>query len=154
MRLIRWAQYAPLVLAVVGTGGLPSRAVGVSHYDGSCVGTIECDQIPGYTRGPLKREFTLQIAGGRAQYARPLILPPTRLLATGLDPTERGTGTVSSTGEVSLTGEAGDLTGGFEAIYRGQIDGKLLRLSGVQVWQLPDKANYKRSCTIVVSRSE
>jgi hypothetical protein len=152
-RLIRWAQYALLVVAIVGAC-LPSLAVGVSHYDGSYVGTIECDQIPGYTRGPLKREFTLQIAGGRAQYARPLILPPTRLLATGLDPTERGTGTVSSTGEVSLTGEAGDLTGGFEATYRGQIDGKLLRLSGVQVWQLPDKANYKRSCTIVVSRSE
>ena len=66
-------------------------------------------------------------------------------------PTERGVGTVSSTGEVSLTGEAGDLTGGYEATYRGQIDGKLFA-SRVQVWQLPDKTNYKRSCTIVVSR--
>jgi hypothetical protein len=149
----RWAQYAPLVVAVVGTC-LPSLAGGLSHFDGSYVGTIECDQIPGYTRGPLKGEFILKIADGRVQYARRLVLPPTRLLPTGVDPMEQGAGTVSSTGEVSLTGEAGDLTGGYEATYRGQIDGQLLRLSGVQVWQLPDKANHKRSCTIAVSRPE
>jgi hypothetical protein len=148
MRLIRWNQYATLVVAVVGIC-LPSLAVSVSHFDGSYVGTIECDQIPGHTRGALKTAFVLSIVGGRAQYERRHVLPP-----TGLGPTERGAGTVSSTGEVSLTGEAGDLTGGYEATYRGQIDGRLLRLSGVQVWQLPEKANYKRPCTIVVSRSE
>ena len=153
MRLIRWNPCAALVATVVPVL-LPSVAVGRSLYDGSYVGTIECDPIPGYTRDPLKREFTLKIADGRAEYARRLVLPPTRLLPTDIDPIERGAGTVSTTGQVSLTGEAGDLTGGYEATYRGQIDGQLLRLSGVQVWQLPDKANYKRSCTIAVSRSE
>ena len=153
MRLIRWSPCAALV-AMVGAVLLPSPAIGVSLYDGSYIGMIECDQIPGYTSRPLKREFTLKIADGRAQYERRLVLPPTRLLPTDVDPIERGAGPVSSTGEVSLTGEAGDLTGGYEATYRGQIDGQLLRLSGVQVWQLPDKANYKRSCTIALSRSE
>jgi hypothetical protein len=60
---------------------------------------------------------------------------------TRLGATERGTGTVSSTGEVSLTGSAGDQGISYEATYRGQIDGKHLRLSGMQIWQLPDKAN-------------
>src|SRR5262245_2084868 len=148
MRLIRWAQYAPLVVAVVGTGSLPSRAVGVSHYNGSYVGTIECDQIPGYTRGPLKAAFFLKVADGQVEYERWHVRPA----AAGVDFTERGTGTVSSTGEVSLTSETGGVA--YQATYRGQIDGKLLRLSGVQVWQLPDKMNHQRPCTIAVSRSE
>src|SRR5215510_1441251 len=151
MRLIRWCA---AIVAMVVVVLLPSLAVGVSLYDGNYTGTIECDQIPRYTSAPLKREFTLKIADGRAQYERRLVLPPTRLLPTDVDPIERGAGTVSSAGDVSLTGEAGDLTGGYEATYRGQIDGQLLRLSGVQVWQLPDQSNYKRSCTIAVSRSE
>jgi hypothetical protein len=148
MRLIRWKQYAPLVVVVVGIW-MPLLAVGVSHYDGFYVGTIECDQIPGRTRGPLKTAFVLSIADGRAQYERRHVLPP-----ASLGPTERGAGTVSSTGEVSLTGEAGELTGGYEATYRGHIEGKLLRLSGVQVWQLPDKVNYQRPCNITLRASE
>jgi hypothetical protein len=132
----------------------PPLTVGVGLYDGSYTGAIECDQIPGYTSRPLTREFTLKIADRRAQYEWRLALPTTRLLPTDVDPIERGAGTVSSTGEVSLTGEVGDLTVGYEATYRGQIDDQFLRLSGVQVWQLPDGAEYKRSCTIAVSRSE
>ena len=148
MRLIGWKKYASFVVAVVSIW-LPSLALGVSHYDGVYVGTIECDQIPGHTSGPLKTAFVLSIAAGRAQYERRHVLPP-----PGLGPTERGAGTVSSTGEVSVTGEAGDLTGGYEATYRGQIDGKSFRLSGVQVWQLPNKANYQRPCTIALRASD
>ena len=97
MRLIRWKRRSPLVVAVVGIW-IPSLAVGVSHYDGFYVGTIECDQIPGRTAGPLKTAFVLSIASGRAQYERRHVLPP-----ASLGPTERGAGTVSPTGEVSLT---------------------------------------------------
>ena len=147
MLLVRWNRYAPLIVTVVTC--LTSMAFANSHYDGSYVGTMECDQIPGYTRGSLKTAFVLSVAGGRAQYERRHVLPP-----TGLGPAERGAGTVSSTGDVSLTGEAGDLMGGYEATYHDQIEGKFVRLSGVQVWLLPDKATYKRSCTITVSRSE
>jgi hypothetical protein len=145
MRLIRWRQPALLVLLVVW---IPSGALGTPQYDGSYTGTIACDQIPGYTRGPLKAGFFLKIAGGQAEYERWHVRPA----AAGLDPTERGTGMVSSTGEVSLTSETGAVA--YQATYRGQIDGKLVRLSGIQVWQLPDKVNYERPCTIAVSRSE
>jgi hypothetical protein len=79
MRLIRWAQYAPLVLAVVGAGGLPLRQSNVSHYDGSYVGTIECDQIPGLHPGAAQARVHPADRRQPAQYARPLILPPTRL---------------------------------------------------------------------------
>jgi hypothetical protein len=145
MRLIRWRQPALLVLLVVW---IPSGALGTPQYDGSYTGTIACDQIPGYTRGPLKAGFFLKIADGQAEYERWHVRPT----AAGLDVTERGTGTVSSQGEVALTSETGGVA--YQATYRGQIEGKLLRLSGVQVWQLPDKVNYERSCTIAVSRSE
>src|SRR5262249_58148031 len=100
----RWSPCAALV-AMVGAVLLPSPAIGVSLYDGSYIGMIECDQIPGYTSRPLKREFTLKIADGRAQYERRLVLPPTRLLPTDVEPIERGAGTVSSTVAVSIHGE-------------------------------------------------
>jgi len=145
MRLIRWRQPALLVLLVVW---IPSGALGTPQYDGSYVGTMACDQIPGYTRGPIKVAFFLSIAGGQVEYERWHV----NSAPAGLPFTERGTGTVSSTGEVALTSETGGVA--YQATYRGQIDGKLLRLSGIQVWQFPDKVNYERPCTIAVSRSE
>jgi hypothetical protein len=147
MRQTLWDLYACGVVIVVVVW-LPSLALGTAQYDGSYTGTIACDQIPGHTRGPLKAAFFLKIGGGEAEYERWHVRPA----AAGLDATERGTGTVSSTGEVSLTSETGGVA--YQATYRGQIDGKLFRLSGVQVWQLPDKMNYKRPCTITVSRSD
>ena len=141
-RLIRWSPYAPLILSAVLVW-FPPRAASVSLYDGRYFGTIECDQISGYTRGPLKTEFFLKVADGYAEYERRHLNP-----TASLGSAERGAGSVSSTGEVSLTGSAGDQTGSYEATYRGQIDDKSFRLSGVQVWQLPDKANYRRPCTI------
>ena len=146
MRLVGRSQLSLLVVFAVVW--LPSLAVGTSQYDGSYVGTIACDQIPGYTRGPLKVAFFLSIASGQVEYERWHGRPT----PAGLPFTERGTGMVSSTGEVSLTSETGGVA--YQATYRGQIDGKLLRLSGVQVWQLPDKMNHQRPCTIAVSRSE
>jgi hypothetical protein len=147
MRLIRWSQHAlPVVLVV----WLPSGAVGTPQYDGSYTGTIACEEIPEYTRGPLRSGFFLKIAGGQAEYERRHVRPT----GAGLPDTERGTGTVSSKGEVALTSETSGVGGAYQATYRGQIDGKSLRLSGIQVWLLPGKANHQRPCAIDVSRSE
>ena len=145
MRLIRWTP--PALMVVVVVVWLPSLAVSISQYDGSYTGTLACDQIPGHTSGPLKVAFFLTINGARAEYERWHVRPP-----AGLDFTERGSGTVSSTGEVSLMCENCGVA--YQATYRGRVDGKHLHLSGIQVWQFPDKGDYQRPCAIAVSRPE
>jgi len=130
---------------------LPSLAVGASEYDGRYAGLITCDIIPGQTVTQLKTEFLMKIASGQAEYQREVLHRTSR---APLGVTERGTGTVSPSGEVSLTGSATGQTWSYEATYRGRFDGRSLRLSGTQLWRLPDKAAHTRPCTIGVSRSE
>jgi hypothetical protein len=86
------------------TQGSPDLMDGFRQGLREHAGTMECNQIPGHTRGPLKVAFFLRIGGGQVEYERWHVRPA----AAGLDPTERGTGTVSSTGEVSLTSETGE----------------------------------------------
>jgi hypothetical protein len=142
---------AMLIAFAAVVAWLPSLAAGAAEYDGRYAGLITCDVLPGQTVQPLKTEFSVTIADGRAEYQREVLRPnsPGRLGVT-----ERGTGTVSPGGEVSLTGSAGAQTWSYEATYRGRFDGKSLRLSGTQLWRLPNKAPHSRPCTIAVSHTE
>jgi hypothetical protein len=128
-----------------------SGAAGASDYDGRYAGVITCDVLPGQTAQPLKTEFSMTIADGRASYERE-VLRPNNTLRSGV--TERGTGSVSATGEVSLTGAAAGQSWSYEADYRGRFDGKSLRLSGAQLWRLPSKAQHSRPCSVTVSRAQ
>ena len=93
----------------------------------------------------------MTVVSGQARYQREVLQPT----GTGrLGVTERGTGTVSPTGEVSLTGSAGAQTWSYEASYAGRFDGKVLRLSGTQLWRLANRAPHSRPCTVAVSRTE
>lgn len=130
---------------------LPSLAVGASEYDGRYAGLITRDIIPGQTVEQLKTEFSMKVADGQAEYQREVLRPTGR---GRLGVTERGTGTVSPSGEVSLTGSAAGQTWSYEATYHGRLDGKNLRLAGTQLWRLPGRAAHPRPCTIGVSRSE
>jgi hypothetical protein len=133
---------AMLVSPVTGEG---------QSYDGRYTGFISCDAIPGQTVQQLKTEFAMTVASGQAEYQREVLRPtgPGRLGVT-----ERGTGPVSPTGEVSLTGAAGAQTWNYEATYTGRIDGRGLRLSGTQLWHLPNRAPHSRPCTVAVTRIE
>ena len=129
-----------------GTAG-----TGASEYDGRYAGFITCEVLPGQTVQPLRTEFSMTIANGQAEYRREVLQPT----GTGrLGVTERGTGTVAPGGEVSLQGSAGAQTWSYEANYGGRVDGESLRLSGTQIWRLPNRAPHSRPCSIAVSRTE
>jgi hypothetical protein len=132
--------------------GLPvSPAGGASEYDGKYTGQITCDILPGQTTRPLRTDFLLKITDGRAQYEREVLRPDSTSPA-GV--TERGTGTVTPSGEVTLTGSATGPGWTYDATYRGQFSGKTLRLSGTQQWRLRAGGSQARPCVINVSRSE
>ncbi len=143
---VRAVLMAFAILAVVP---LPP-AGGATEYDGSYSGIITCDALPGDK--PLRTSFLLKIDDGRARYEREVLQANTTIPA-GV--TERGSGTVSPSGELVLTGAATGPRWKYQATYRGQIAGKTLRLTGTQQWQLPvSGAAHTRPCTITVSRSD
>jgi hypothetical protein len=129
---------------------LASALTGVaSDYDGEYTGYITCAAIPGQTAQSLKTDFALKIAGGKVDYQREVLRPND----TGrMGVTERGRGTVSASGEVSLSGSATGTGFSFDATYRGQVNGRTLQLEGTQLWQLPRRPAHSRACTISVAR--
>jgi hypothetical protein len=132
--------------------GLPaSGALGASEYDGKYIAEIRCDIIPGLTTRPLRTEFSLKITDGRAQYEREALQPDSKIPA-GV--TERGSGAVTPSGEVTLNGSATGRSGAYDATYRGQLSGKALVLKGTQKWRLPDGGTHVRPCGINASRSD
>ncbi len=140
------------VVVLLGAAAFGSLMMGVgaaSDYEGRYAGVIMCDVLPGQTIQALKTAFSMTIANGQAAYERE-VLRPNNTQRLGI--TERGTGTVSSSGEVALTGSARGETWSYEADYRGQFNGKGLRLSGTQQWRLPSTATHSRPCTVTLSR--
>jgi hypothetical protein len=129
---------------LVAVGSAPA-----ADYDGRYTGVITCDVLPGQTVQALKTEIVMTVANGQAAYERE-VLRPNNTQRLGV--TERGTGTVSPSGEVALTGSARGQSWSYEADYRGQFDGKSLRLSGAQQWRLPSKAMHSRPCSATLSR--
>jgi hypothetical protein len=139
------------VILTALAASLAPPAAASSGHDGRYAGFIACDPIPGQTAQPLKTDFSLTVAGGKAEYQREVLRPtsPGRLGVT-----ERGAGTVSSSGELTLTGGAGGQTWRYEATYRGRFEGTRLRLSGDQRWHLGNRPPHSRPCTIDVSRAD
>ncbi len=119
-------------------------------HDGTYVGSISCARIPGQTRGPLQTAFSMTIAAGQARYERDVMRPEDGKAKLGV--TERGTGTVSPGGEISLSGSAGRADWSYEAKYRGRFEGNAVNLSGTQIWRLPGRSDHERPCTITLSR--
>ncbi len=137
-----------LLAALACWSPTPARA---QEHDGTYIGSISCAAIPGQTRGPLQTPFSMVLAAGHAQYEREVTRPEDNSAKLGV--TERGTGTVSPSGEVSLTGSAGRTNWSYEATYRGRFDGNSIRLSGAQIWHLPGRSAHERPCTVTLSRS-
>jgi hypothetical protein len=149
---MRWrsarVRLAAVTVCVLSLGVSTS---GAADRDGRYGGSITCDVLPGQTVEQLKTEFSMTVVDGRAQYQREVLRPTGR---ARLGVTERGTGTVSRDGDVSLTGSAGGPTWSYEATYQGRFEGARLRLSGRQLWHLPGRGAHSRPCAIEVSRSE
>jgi hypothetical protein len=127
------------------------RSGAAAEHAGRYAGTISCEVLPGQTTQPLKTELSMTIAGGQASYERE-VLRPTSTARLGV--TERGTGTVTPSGDVTLTGAAAGQTWSDEATYRGRLEGRAVSLSGAQRWRLPSNATHSRPCTGAVSKAD
>ena len=128
----------------------PALPAGARARDGTYTGIIECDTIPERTSGPLRTDFVLSIKGNRASYERELLKPTS---AARMGVTERGTGTISEAGQLTLVGGAGAQTWSYQGTYKGQFEGTSLRLSGAQEWRLAERGARSRPCTIRAVRS-
>jgi hypothetical protein len=86
----------------------------------------------------------MTVTGSEARYERQIL---NRGNPTGIY--ERGIGTVTSTGEVTLTGKGEGPEYSFDGEYRGQISpGAPIKLAGTQRWRVRGKAPEERSCQI------
>jgi len=153
VRYVMSARLQILLAAFAVLVALPvSLAAGATEYDGKYTGQMACDAIPGTTVKALRIDFLLRITDGRGQYEREVLSGD---LGTRTGIFERGSGTVSPSGEAVLTGSAGGQGWKYDAIYRGQIAGKNLRLAGTQQWtQRAGATTYARPCTITLARTD
>jgi hypothetical protein len=126
-----------LALATASLGApVPAQAL-----DGTYAGFINCEAIPGTTQRPLRSSLTLRVSGTSATYER-------EMRATkGDQPTgqfERGKGTVTPAGAITLSGSGQNEGSQVHATYTGTVSGGTARLSGTQTWS----RTGERKCTI------
>ena len=115
--------------------------------DGTYAGSISCESIAGTTQRPLRASLKLTVSGAKATYER-------EIRSTTDQPTgqfERGSGSVTPAGAITLNG-SGQVGGSSStATYSGTIAGGVARLTGTQRWTLqkggPDAAGA-RKCSI------
>jgi len=132
-----------LVVTTIGVFLAIASEARAQSFDGTYGGTLSCPALPGQT--PLRTPFALIVTGSTATYERQILRPGT---AGGVQTGsyERGRGTVSPSGEVSLRG-ACEGTFTCDAEYRGQLTGSPIRLGGTQRWRLRDR-DASRDCQI------
>lgn len=116
-----------------------------ASFDGAYTGTLACPAFP--DQPPLRVEIAITVSGGTATYeqiARP------GAVTGDLGAQEGGTGTVSPSGEITLTGSC---RGGFSCAteYRGDLSKTPVRLTGSQRWWFRS-GDRERKCDIELTR--
>jgi hypothetical protein len=132
--------HAALAVAMIGAGlALPPRAAAQS-FDGTYVGVLACESIPGTTQRSLSSAITIKVTGVTATYER-VVQTSTGQPSGNV---ERGSGSVSPTGAIRLGGSA--LVGRVDmaASYTGMISNRMARLTGTQNWS----KSGERKCRI------
>jgi hypothetical protein len=136
---MRWIVL--LGITTIGVlSGVPSTRA--QSFDGTYAGTLACPALPG--GAPLRTPFMLTVSGGRASHEREIRSPGAAGGQTGSY--ERGGGTVSPAGDVSLRGACQD-SFTCDAEYRGQLTGGPIRLTGTQRWRTRER-DVSRDCEI------
>jgi hypothetical protein len=116
-----------------------SAVVLAASFDGSYTGTLSCPAFP--NQPPLRAEIRVTVADRSATYEQ-----------TGgdLGASERGTGTVSPSGDIVLSGSC---QGGFSCAteYRGTLSKTPIRLKGSQRWWFRS-GDRERACDVELKR--
>ena len=118
-------------------------------FDGNYAGKMACSLLSDLKR-PLSVNFSMKVSGSEASYEREIVRPGTGSGPARTGNYERGNGTVSASGEVSLRGK-GEGPFVFEGEYRGQLTGSTIQLTGSQHWQVRGTTET-RSCQIELTR--
>ena len=120
-------------------------AVVAQSFDGTYAGTLSCPAFPG--QAPLQADVTVTVAARTARYE----LKPGSVRGAGIDSHERGSGTVTPSGQIVLTGGCG---GGFSCAtdYRGNLGATPIRLEGSQRWWFRG-GDRERACVIELTRA-
>jgi hypothetical protein len=126
---------------------LLSAVVLAASLDGTYTGTLSCPAFPNQTL--LRAQIKVTVTDRTATYE--LVAPGT---ATEADITayESGTGTVSPSGDIVLTGGC---RGGFSCVteYRGNLSRTPIRLKGSQRWWFRS-GDRDRPCEIDLTRAK
>ena len=116
-----------------------------ASFDGSYTGTLSCPAFP--DQPPLRVDIAVTVSGRTATY-EPIAKPG---MASGdLGAHEGGSGTVSPSGEIVLTGSC---RGGFSCAteYRGDLSKTPIRLTGSQRWWFRS-GDRERKCDVELRR--
>jgi hypothetical protein len=116
-----------------------------ASFDGAYTGTLSCPAFP--DQAPLRVEIVVTVSGRTATYEQ-IAKPGT---ASGdLGALEGGTGSVSPSGEIMLSGSC---RGGFSCAteYRGDLSNAPIRLKGSQRWWFRS-GDRERKCDVELKR--
>ena len=119
-----------------------------ASLDGTYTGTLTCPAFP--NQMPLRTGITMTVAGRTATYAQ--TATPGTVAEGDLGAQEAGTGTVSPSGDVVLSGNC---RGGFSCAteYRGNLGKTPIRLEGSQRWWFRG-GDRERPCEINLTRQK
>jgi hypothetical protein len=115
--------------------------------DGTFPGTIECEALPRML--PLRAKVTMVVADGLPRYEREIHHPsggPSGIF-------ERGEGSVTPGGDVTVRTRVDTPGYSYEAEYRGRLEESMARLTGSQRWKLrTETGTIPRACTLQLTR--
>jgi hypothetical protein len=139
---------ATAVMSIVASAAVAfATTASAQSLDGTYNGTITCESIAGTTQRPLRGQLKLVVSGGSATYER-MIQTPTGQPSGNY---ERGNGTVTPAGAISLDGGGQNGGSSMTGTYNGTIGSGVARLTGRQRWNMarggPDAAGA-RKCSI------
>ncbi len=130
--------------------GPATAAAAAEPYDGAYGGTINCEAMRGHTEGNLRTAFTLTVTDGKATFEREI----RNRFNQHTGNFERGTGTVTPSGEMSLATRATGQGFRYDAEYKGKFVGDSIHLVGGQSWQFDRQTGrVERTCFVDLVKS-
>jgi len=128
----------------------PSAAAAAESYDGVYTGRITCEPLRGHTGSDLNTAFRVAVTDGKIAYEREMRTPEGRHTGNF----ERGTGTISPSGEMALSARATGQGFRYDAEYKGTFTGASIRLTGGQSWQYDRQTGrIERPCFVELVKS-
>ena len=120
-----------------------------ASFDGTYSGTLTCPAFP--NQQPLRAEIRVTVADRTARFEQ-IATPGTDASGGDLGAQERGSGTVSPTGDIVLSGNC---HGGFSCAteYRGNLGKPPIRLKGSQRWWFRS-GDRERPCELNLTRQK